>query len=91
MYIIKQSRKFKKDFKRVSTRKNFSEKHFIVVVATLQNGGNLSQKYKPHKLQGEFDGVMECHIQPDILLMYTINTDECVLHLLRIGSHSDLF
>ncbi|WP_414628476.1 type II toxin-antitoxin system mRNA interferase toxin, RelE/StbE family [Tetragenococcus muriaticus] len=32
---------------------------------------------------------MECHIQPDWLLIYEI--DEEYLYLLRTGTHSDLF
>ncbi|MBQ7720908.1 MAG: type II toxin-antitoxin system mRNA interferase toxin, RelE/StbE family, partial [Clostridia bacterium] len=32
-----------------------------------------------------------CHIQPDWLLIYQINSGELELLLMRTGSHSDLF
>ncbi|EHD78403.1 DNA damage inducible protein [Streptococcus pneumoniae 459-5] len=38
-----------------------------------------------------FQGVRECHIQPDWLLVYKVDKEELILNLLRTGSHSDLF
>lgn len=36
-------------------------------------------------------GFKECHIQPDWLLIYTIEDDKITLTVSRTGSHSDLF
>ncbi|EJG81478.1 addiction module toxin, RelE/StbE family protein [Streptococcus pneumoniae SPAR48] len=38
-----------------------------------------------------FQGVRECHTQPDWLLVYKVDKSELILNLLRTGSHSDLF
>jgi len=62
---------------------------YIEVIYTLLKNEPLQEKYKEHQLKGNFLGYMECHIRPDLLLIYRINND--VLELLDIGSHSQLF
>jgi mRNA interferase YafQ len=59
------------------------------IVNDLQAGIRLAQKHKPHLLTGEWHGYMECHIEPDWLLIYHISPD--ALTLVRTGTHSDLF
>ncbi|WP_428346784.1 type II toxin-antitoxin system YafQ family toxin [Moraxella nonliquefaciens] len=49
----------------------------------------LPPKYKDHDLIGNYKGFRECHIKPDLLLIYQ-KDDEC-LSLARLGSHSELF
>ena len=39
---------------------------------------------------GEYEGSRECHIRPDLLLIYTLEGDD-VLWLERLGSHAELF
>lgn len=41
-------------------------------------------------LSGAWNGYRECHIKPDLLLIYAI-PDEHTLRLARVGSHSELF
>ena len=55
------------------------------VVFTLQKGESLPKKYKDHGLKGNMQDVRECHIKPDILLVYYIDGE--FLHLLNIGNH----
>ena len=50
----------------------------------------LPPKYRDHPLQGEWAGSRECHIKPDLLLIYTREGDD-VLMLERLGSHAELF
>ena len=46
--------------------------------------------YRDHALSGKWAGYRECHIKPDLLLIYRkVNTD--TLRLARLGSHSELF
>jgi mRNA interferase YafQ len=40
-------------------------------------------------LKGDWSGYRDAHIEPDWLLIYRIAGDE--LHLVRTGSHADLF
>ena len=53
----------------------------------------LPVRYRDHQLTDfkHFQGVRECHIQPDLLLVYKVDKDELILNLLRTVSHSDLF
>lgn len=59
------------------------------VVDTLQQGKNLSPRYKLHSLKGEWVPALECHIEPDWLLVFEMRDDHIML--LRTGTHSDLF
>lgn len=52
-------------------------------------GKQLPQSYRDHPLKGSWIGYRDVHIEPDWLLIYRIVGDE--LHLVRTGSHSDLF
>ena len=63
---------------------------FWVVVATIANDIPLPERYKDHPLHGNFEGSRECHIRPDLLLVYTLEGDE-LLRLERLGSHSEIF
>lgn len=46
---------------------------------------------KDHALTGEMSGFRECHLKPDLLLIYAKAEDPPALILMRIGSHSELF
>lgn len=61
------------------------------VVVKLENDKVLEKKYKDHKLQGEYAGFRECHIKPDLLLIYEKFEQILILNLARVGSHSQLF
>lgn len=52
---------------------------------------NLPSKNKDHQLKGEFIWIRECHILPDVLLIYEIDEKQELVRFIRIGSHSDLF
>ena len=51
----------------------------------------LDKKYKNHKLYGDYVGCCECHIRPDVLLVYEIDDVNNIVLIDRIGSHSELF
>lgn len=57
----------------------------------LKQTGNLPAKYKAHKLRGNYLNYLECHIQPDWLLIWYCDNDKKEIHLIRTGTHSDLF
>ena len=46
---------------------------------------------KDHWLKGEFTWVRECHVFPNVLLIYEIDKKKNILRLVRVGSHSELF
>ena len=59
----------------------------------LQEGGvsEIHQKMRPHKLKGDYKENWECHIKPDLLIIWFQIDEHQVIRLIRIGSHSDLF
>ncbi|HOQ91384.1 MAG: type II toxin-antitoxin system YafQ family toxin [Sphaerochaetaceae bacterium] len=90
MFSLKYSSRFKKDLKSYRHQEGlFIELEKVLDI--LVGGGVLPQKNSNHPLIGEFQGCFECHIRPDVLLIYKIEKAELLVLLLRIGSHSDLF
>ena len=88
MYEIFRTTSFKKDYKKLSNK----EKDLLKsVIQTLAEGKKLDEELKDHKLIGNYLGSRECHIQPDLLLIYRIDNDVLELALVRVGSHSKLF
>jgi mRNA interferase YafQ len=89
-YSVLFSTQFKRDYKLI-LKQGKDENKLKNVVSMLANGEPLPQKYRDHNLAGEYFGCRECHIEPDWLLIYTINEKTIILTLTRTGSHSDLF
>ena len=50
----------------------------------------LPEKNRDHALSGDWAGYRECHVKPDLLLIYR-KPDADTLRLARLGSHSELF
>jgi mRNA interferase YafQ len=61
------------------------------VVLKLAAGAVLVPKYNDHALNGKYLGYRECHIKPDILLLYKRDKGKLILMLMNLGSHSDFF
>lgn len=55
------------------------------------DGLGLRPLVQRHLAMGTRGGVWQCHITPDLLLVYLIEKDVLVLTLTRTGTHSDLF
>ena len=89
MLEITYSSQFKKDFKKVRKLPLPDLKIIFDLISILEQGIALDAKYKDHELIGNWYSFRECHIKPDLLLIYKRNISE--LQLARIGSHSDLF
>jgi len=49
----------------------------------------LEPRHRDHALTGNFQGLRDCHIRPDLVLIYAKPSPE-ILHLVRLGSHSEL-
>jgi mRNA interferase YafQ len=59
------------------------------VILLLLEENPLPARFKDHPLSGEWKLYRDCHIEPDWLLLFKIDEDD--LHLVRTGTHSDLF
>ncbi|MCG3705660.1 type II toxin-antitoxin system YafQ family toxin [Aliarcobacter butzleri] len=88
MYQIFRTSSFKKDYKKLSQKNKNILKEIII---KLSNNEILEEKYKDHKLIGDYLGCRECHVKPDLLLIYRIDNQVLELALVRIGNHCDLF
>jgi len=100
MRTIEQTGRFKRDLKREAKgpHRQTLREDFVAVLAALANDQPLAEKYQDHALTGDWIGYRECHIKPDLLLIYQKqdaakngNGETGVLRLARLGSHSGLF
>jgi len=91
MYRLSLSSRYRRQVKRMVKNNKKVQKKLEEVINCLLSGEILPQKYKDHKLKGEFVGYRECHVFPDVLLVYEKKEKELILHLFDIDSHSGLF
>lgn len=90
-YIIRMTKRFKKHLKRMEKRNKASIKKIADAVNLLQKGEKLPERFRDHELTGTLKGSRECHILPDLLLIYRIFNDILILELIDTGTHADLF
>ena len=92
MMEISYTAKYKKDLKRV-LKSGVSVSEIDTVIRTIASSSKLPDKYRDHALTDDkhFKNCRECHIRPNVLLVYRILNKNLVLELLRIASHGDLF
>ncbi|ANV97648.1 addiction module toxin RelE [Helicobacter enhydrae] len=88
MMKIDFSKSFKKSYKKLSKK---DKELFSKVSLKLANDEILEPKYRDHALKGDYVGFRECHLKPDLLLIYKKQDDKLILYCLDIGSHSELF
>ena len=89
-YTVKISNRFRKQF-RLCVKRGLDMNLINEAMRLLAANGSLPAQYRPHKLSGKFQGVWECHIQPDWLMTWEQNDMELTLLFLQTGTHSDLF
>ncbi|MDT0629877.1 type II toxin-antitoxin system YafQ family toxin [Alteromonas sp. W364] len=89
MFSLEYSNQFKKDFKKITKLSIPDIIEVGNVISTLQKGEHLAPKYSDHSLSGNWSEYRDCHIMPDLVLIYKVDSN--ILKLARIGSHSDLF
>lgn len=92
MRKIDTSTAFKQDLKRESRGRYKASltEDLQAILKQLVNDLPLEPRYRDHHLTGNWNGYRECHIKPDLLLIYK-PTEENTLRLARLGSHSKLF
>ena len=98
MYDVQTTKQFDKSFKKCLKRNCNPEllwelsAFFKKPVPSFptRRSSDLMQ-YHPHKLSGKFEGLWECHIKSDWLLIWQQNDTELVLIMTDTGTHTDLF
>ncbi|MBI3633419.1 MAG: type II toxin-antitoxin system YafQ family toxin [Candidatus Vogelbacteria bacterium] len=91
MYGIVTTKKYRKSLRRLSRLKDFKLKKLNEVIVTLQSGGSLPESCHDHQLNGYLQKFRECHVQPDVLLLYQKHNDLLILVLVNVGDHQELF
>ncbi|MFI5139214.1 MAG: type II toxin-antitoxin system YafQ family toxin [Sphingobacteriales bacterium] len=93
MFEIVTSSKFLKDLKLLKKRSvnDFQTLKQLITVPAEKGHNGLEKKHRPHKLSGDYKGYWECHVKPDLLLIWDENEQINLLELVRTGSHGDLF
>lgn len=93
MRTIELSNPIKKDFKRVKANPRHAvdlDQKLVAIVALLIEDKPLPDAQRDHTLVGNWKGYRECHVKPDLLLVYNVEIPD-TLYLARLGSHSELF
>lgn len=88
MRTVLRHKLFIKDMRNVRLTDMQTTKFFLYVAALL-NAEPLPPEARDHALHGEWDDFREFHLGGDVLLIYKM--DACQLHLIRLGSHAQLF
>lgn len=93
MLKITETNLYKKELKLMLKRGKKAQKIFEIINLLVDNINkglehhlSLPEKYRLHKLT---NGLWECHIEPDWLLIYKIDKNDIIFE--RTGSHSDIF
>lgn len=92
MRRIERATAFKRDYrgaKAISRYRDLDER-LVAVLELLVSDRPLPPRNRDHALSGNWSGYRDCHLWPDLLLIYAKPSPD-VLRLVRLGSHSDLF
>ena len=91
MRRIEPTGQFKRDYKREGKglHRATLDAELKPVLLSLVADQPLEVRYRDHALTGEWNDHRDCHIKPDLVLIYQ-KPDDKTLRLVRIGSHSEL-
>ena len=91
MRAIERTTQFKRDYRREmkGRRRAALEAALRTVLRALASDTPLPQKYRDHSLSGEWSGFRDCHVKPDLVLIYE-KPDTETSRVVRLGSHSEL-
>jgi len=91
MRTIERTSQFRKDYKREARGQHRATLDVDVVelLELLIADAELPSRYVDHGLGGQWKGHRDCHVHPDLVLIYR-KPDAGTLQLVRLGSHSEL-
>jgi mRNA interferase YafQ len=91
MRRIERTTRFKRDYKRETkgTRRATLQADLRWVLTALAHDEVLPDRYRDHALTGDWSDHRDCHIKPDLILIYR-KPDAETLQLVRLGSHAEL-
>ena len=92
MRTIEWTAAFKRDYKRIKATPRHKDIETLLpeIVGVLADHAPLQVRHRDHSLGGNWKDHRECHLKPDLLLIYK-KIEHTTLRLVRMGSHSELF
>jgi mRNA interferase YafQ len=92
MRTIEWTSAFKRDYKRTLAMPQHKDIGTLLseIAGLLAEDRQLPERQRDHGLGGNWKDHRECHLKPDLLLIYKL-PDDMTLRLVRMGSHSELF
>ena len=93
MYKLVETSRFRKDVKRIfkRSRYDFEMTFEVLEILKLKGVDGVPITMKSHRLKGNYRDNWECHIKPDLLIIWIQIEAPKTIKLIRLGSHSDLF
>jgi len=88
MRTIKFSGAFRKDWKKLA-RETTQAQELEALLRMLAADVELPGKYRDHPLKGKKGNLRDCHLRPDVVVIYEKAGGE--LGMRRIGSHAEIF
>ena len=91
MRRISRTNQFKRDYKRESRGQYrlILDELLTDVSTCLVSDTVLPPQYRDHALVGNWSDCRDCHLKPDLVLIYQITNND--ITLIRLGSHAELF
>jgi mRNA interferase YafQ len=91
MRTVRYTSRFRRDYKREKAGRHgrYLDAELLEAVNMLSRDERLTRRYFDHALSGDWSDHRDCHIRPDLILIYR-KPDETSLELVRLGSHSEL-
>ncbi len=91
MRTVRHTSRFRRDYKREKSGRHGRrlDPLLLEIVTMLAADEPLPRRCFDHQLGGEWSDHRDCHIRPDLVLIYR-KPDNDTLELVRLGSHSEL-
>lgn len=91
MRRIERTSQFSRDYKREAKghHRSILDTELLLVIHALANDLPLETRHRDHALTGDWKDHRDCHIKPDLVLIYR-KPNDAVVQLVRLGSHSEL-
>ena len=77
---------FKKDLRLMEKRRKNMDKIYEVMTLLIW-GEPLPERCREHKLSGDYEGLTDCHIESDWVMLYRKSDEKIVFYY--TGTHSD--
>ena len=91
MREIERTTQFRRDYRRESRGRHRAtlDASLTALLLPLMRDEVLAERFRDHPLSVEWAGFRDCHVKPDLVLIYE-KPDDATLRLVRLGSHSEL-